>query len=99
MHLSEKYKIVQTGGRTFALFASRDSEDGFRPFVINETGARLLALLKQDRSMDDLLAVLAEEYRVDEAALRRDVEGYLARLAAFGILAGDGAPPPGEHNA
>ncbi len=86
MRLKAKYKIVRTGGQMFALFACADCEAGFRPFSINETGARLLALLKEERQMDDLLAVLAEEYRVEEDVLHRDVEGYMAHLANFGLL-------------
>lgn len=87
MHLSGQYRIVKTGGQTFALFASAESEGGFRAFVINETGERLLSLLEQERGLDELLAALEEEYSVQNASLRQDVESYLSRLKALGILA------------
>jgi hypothetical protein len=54
--------------------------------VVNEVGARVLALLDGRCSVDALVARLAEEFEVDAAVLRRDLAAYLEELLAGGVL-------------
>lgn len=54
--------------------------------VVNEVGARVLALLDGQRAVEELLAQLAAEFDVDLRQLREDLAGYLDELVAAGVL-------------
>jgi hypothetical protein len=54
--------------------------------VVNEVGARVLALLDGQLAVEELLAQLAAEFDVDLQQLREDLAGYLDELVAAGVL-------------
>lgn len=51
-----------------------------RYYGLNEVGARTWALLQEHGAVDAAVAQLLEEYEVDEATLRQDVETLVAQL-------------------
>ena len=53
---------------------------GNRLSVLNDTAARVWELLDHDVSSDDIATALSQEFDVDEATARRDVELLLAEL-------------------
>ena len=55
-------------------------------YVANELGGRILELLREEPAIEQLLQRLLEEYAIDPATLRRDVEEYLNELHGFGVL-------------
>lgn len=54
--------------------------------TLNETGERLWDMLPQCDSQEALVQQMLEEYDVEEAVLRADVEAFLARLRQLEIL-------------
>lgn len=56
--------------------------------VVNEVGARVLQLLDGKRTVGAVVESLTEEWQVTPEDLRRDVEDYLRRLVAAGIVEG-----------
>lgn len=54
--------------------------------TLNETGERLWDMLPQCDSQEALVQRLLEEYDVEEAVLRADVEAFLVRLRQLEIL-------------
>jgi coenzyme PQQ biosynthesis protein PqqD len=54
--------------------------------VLNEVATRLLELLDGQRTIDDCIAVLAEEFDVDAATLERDVTRFRDELLAAKIV-------------
>lgn len=54
--------------------------------TLNETGERLWDILPQCDSQEALVQRLLEEYDVEEAVLRADVEAFLVRLRQLEIL-------------
>ena len=54
--------------------------------TLNETGARMWALLLQCDTEEALVQHMLEEYEVDEATLRTDVREFLAQLRQLEIL-------------
>ena len=54
--------------------------------VVSETGARILDLVDGNRTVDDLVATLAEEYEIDLGKLADDVAAYLLDLLGAGII-------------
>lgn len=48
--------------------------------VVNDTGARVWELIEQARTVDEIVAVIVDEFAVDEFAARADVERFLTSL-------------------
>jgi PqqD family protein of HPr-rel-A system len=66
------------------------SESGFvfdpmsgHHFTVNETGLEILRHLQKDRDMQELLALLAQEYSVGTRELERDVLEFAGMLRKF----------------
>jgi hypothetical protein len=56
-------------------------------FAITGVGSRVVQLLAEDRSLDDLVATIVDEYDVDEATARNDVTTFVDRLRQAQLLA------------
>lgn len=54
--------------------------------TLNETASAIWDLLPQCDSAQELVARMLEEYDVDEAVLRADVEDFLAQLRQLDVL-------------
>jgi hypothetical protein len=56
-------------------------------FAITGVGSRVFQLLSEDRSLDELVTAVVDEYDVDEDIARRDVETFVDRLRQAQLLA------------
>lgn len=56
----------------------------------NAVGAVLSKHLTEDRSLDDLVALLTSTYGIDDVTAKRDVEAFLRRLESVELLIPDG---------
>ncbi|MEM9557979.1 MAG: PqqD family protein [Acidobacteriota bacterium] len=65
--------------------------DSQRYFGLDSVGARLWELLTVSPSLDAASAVLLEEFDVDEASLRADLDSFVAELVRHELLV-DGEP-------
>lgn len=54
--------------------------------TLNQTGTFLWRALEQDATEDDLVNKLMDEYEIDEATARRDVQAFIARAKDAGLL-------------
>ena len=54
-------------------------------YELNETGFHIVELLDGQRTVDDLIHVLTEEYEADESSLRADVESLIDSLMTLGL--------------
>jgi hypothetical protein len=70
------------GGETIVLHLP-DS----RYFSITGIGSRVFELLGEDRTIDELVDAIVDEYDVDGAMARRDVEKFVDRLRDARLLA------------
>jgi hypothetical protein len=60
---------------------------GERYYSLNELGTRIWALLvRSGEDVEGAVRRLVADYEVDEARARRDVEEFLGRLAAAGLV-------------
>ncbi|MGH3997668.1 MAG: PqqD family protein [Pseudonocardiaceae bacterium] len=57
-----------------------------RYFTITGVGTRLFELLAKDRSLEELVETIVDEYEVDPVAARRDIETFLDRLRHIQLL-------------
>lgn len=55
-------------------------------FGVDGVGTRLFELLAEPMRVDEVLAQLLDEYDVDEATLRSDLEQFVGELAAAGLI-------------
>lgn len=54
--------------------------------ILNDTAACVWELLAQERSLDELAAVVAERFDVDSAHARADAQAFLDEIAKMGLL-------------
>lgn len=57
-----------------------------RYFTITGVGSRLFELLAEETSLDALVDTITDEYDIDTATARRDVESFLGRLREAQLL-------------
>jgi hypothetical protein len=57
-----------------------------RYLSITGVGVRVFELLADDTSLDAVVGTIVDEYEVDPATARRDVEGFLERLRDVQLL-------------
>jgi hypothetical protein len=55
-------------------------------YGLNAVGARIWGLLEQPRSVEEIHAVLLEEYDIDAAVCEKQVAAVLNDLAAHGLV-------------
>jgi hypothetical protein len=56
--------------------------------TLNDTAACVWELLAQDRTADELAGAVAEEFNMDAAIARADVQAFLDEIAGMGLLEG-----------
>ena len=54
--------------------------------ILNTTGRCVWELLAEDRSADDLVAAIAEEFDVDRERVQTDVQAFLDQVTHMGLL-------------
>lgn len=54
--------------------------------TVNEVGAALWKMLQSDKSLDDLVKGILDEYDVEESVAREDIQEFLETLRKNGIL-------------
>ena len=54
--------------------------------TVNEVGASLWKMLQEEATMDELVQGILEEYDVDEATAREDIQEFLDTLDKGGVL-------------
>jgi hypothetical protein len=55
-------------------------------FGLNEVGTRMWNLLAEQGSTEQVLAVLLEEYEVEEAPVRQDIDTLLLTFSEKGLI-------------
>jgi hypothetical protein len=57
-----------------------------RYFALDDVGARCWLLLAEHGDVDQVVTSMLAEFDIDEATLRADLDGLLARLSAEGLV-------------
>lgn len=56
---------------------------------LNETAGRILALLSEGRSVEEVVETFSGDYEVDPSILRQDVNRFVETMVARGLLVSD----------
>ncbi|MBQ3532440.1 MAG: PqqD family protein [Oscillospiraceae bacterium] len=56
---------------------------------LNETGGAIVRYLQQDRTMEELTALITAEYDIDPATAQGDIREYVDQLRQIGALVED----------
>ncbi len=70
------------------------SEEGFifnpgtgDSFSTNPIGAEIIALLKEDKELPEIIEAICEKYDVDEVHFEKDLDDFVSQLKDSSILA------------
>lgn len=86
MKIKPNYILRQIAGThiIFSIMEDAPSQNGV--LTTNNSGALLWRHLEQNCSMDELVQTMTNEYEIDEAQARTDVEEFLQKLRKIGCL-------------
>lgn len=83
-----KYKFVtnEVAGKTVAVAVGEDLES-FGGFIkLNETGAFIFSLLREEISKEEIVTAVLGEYDVSEEKAIKSTEEFLRYLSSFGVI-------------
>ena len=86
MKIKEGYVVRKIGTKYYAVSAARAAEGGGM-IALNETGAFIWDLLKEETDADAVAKALAAKYEIDMEIALRDTEAYIRMLSEVGALA------------
>ena len=87
MHIIGKYTVRTILDEIVAVPLGSSSESFNGILSLNPVGQFLFELLSQERTEQELVQALTEEYEVDTATAAADVQEFLASLRQGGLLA------------
>jgi len=55
-------------------------------FSVNNVGSDILSMLKENKSMDEVIAGISTRYDVDRSQLEKDLEDFFSQLYGYNLL-------------
>ena len=55
-------------------------------YQLNEIGANIIALLKEEKNREEILEELSNNYDIDKNTLYIDINDFLSKLKIYGLL-------------
>ena len=86
MKIKLDFVLREIAGDLLLVPAGKTALDLNGMIILNEVGGEVWKLLPQVADEEELISRLLEEYDVEEAVLRKDVEAFLGELRALNIL-------------
>ena len=86
MKIKKGFIVRKIGGQNVAVAIGEASKSFNGMIKLNETGKFLWDALAKGAELDDLVAGVLEEYDIDEATARADVEKFVESLKGVGAL-------------
>ena len=84
-----KYQMVlqQVGTQWFAVAVGDNARECNGMLTLNETGSRLIELLQQEHTEEELEQLVLDEYEGDEQQIRQSVRDFVKQLQDAGMMA------------
>lgn len=86
MEIKKELVTRQIAGDTFLVPLGKTVYDANGLFFLTEVGAFIWERLPQAETEDDILAAVLNEYEVDEATARQDIQAFLEKLRSMEII-------------
>ncbi len=86
MKLKEGLVLRPLGGKYVAVATGKLSNTFHGMIRLNETGASMMNLLKEDTTKEELINNLMKEYQADQTEIEKDVDTLLTNLKDNGLL-------------
>ena len=86
MKIKAGYIVRKIGTKYYAVSAARAAEGGGM-IALNETGAFIWDLLKEETTVEAIANALADKYEIDVETATHDTEAYVCMLKEVGALA------------
>ena len=86
MKIKEGYIVRKIGSKYYAVSPARAAEGGGM-IALNETGAFIWEMLKEDTTAEAVAKALAERYEIEADVALCDTEAYIRMLQEVGALA------------
>lgn len=86
MKIKDGYIVRKIGSKFYAISVSQVSAGGGM-IALNETGAFIWDLMKEETDADKVAAALAERYEIDFDTAKKDTEAFVGMLSEADALA------------
>ena len=86
MEIKKELVTRQIAGDTVLVPLGKTVYDANGLFFLTEIGAFIWERLPQAETEDDILAAVLNEYEVDEATARQDIQAFLEKLRSMEII-------------
>lgn len=86
MRIKDGFMLRQFGDECIVVAVGDGSEDFNKLITINSVGAFIYNFLKDDKSFDEVVSAMIEQYDVSEEIAKRDAEAFITNLRTAGLL-------------
>lgn len=86
MKISKEFAMREIAGNYIVIPVGEKTVNFNAMITLNETGAFLWKQLEEEKNKQELLDLMLEEYEVDNKTAESDIEKFVEKLEAAGIL-------------
>jgi methyltransferase-like protein len=86
MRISKEFVMREVAGNYIVIPIGEKTANFNAMITLNETGAFLWKQLEEEKSKQELLDLMLEEYEVDNNTAESDIEKFVEKLKTAGIL-------------
>lgn len=86
MKIKEGYILREVAGSNVVLPVGKATIDFNGMASLNETGAFLFTLMKEDVTQEQLVDALLDNYEIDRQTAEEDVSGFIEKVKGAGIV-------------
>ena len=88
MRINDKYKVREMAGEHVVIMQGAHGSDLTRMISLNESALYLWQSIEgRDFEVEDVAALLAEHYGIDDDIAQRDAAKWVAKLCDCGLIA------------
>jgi hypothetical protein len=55
-------------------------------FSVNELGAEIISLMKDDRSQSDIIETISSKYETEKNQVEKDLEDFISMLVSYNLI-------------
>ena len=86
MRIKSTFELVEVAGE-YMLVPTGDSTTSYKGiWTLNDAAGFLLGKMNEPRTKEQLVALLMNEYKVDQTTAESDIDDLLQKLLEFGVI-------------